>query len=89
MKNSALNSFGVRLFVFIGIHSVYLRYLRRNTLGDYKLKEQRMAKKKLQRDWGKAQPHDASTGLFVTRKKANASPKKVEWVTVKKGKKRG
>ena len=40
-----------------------------------------------QRDWKKAQPHDAGTGKFVTRKKAENNPQKVEWVTAKKDKK--
>ena len=43
-----------------------------------------MAKKTRQRDWTKAQPHDAKTGKITTRKFAEAHPAKVEWVTVKK-----
>lgn len=48
-----------------------------------------MAKAKQQRDWKKAQPHDAGNGKFVTRTKAESRPQKVEWVTGKKGKSAG
>ena len=46
-----------------------------------------MAKKPPQRDWSKAQPHDAKSGEITTRKYAEKHPEKVEWVTVKKPRK--
>jgi hypothetical protein len=35
-------------------------------------------------NWKKEQPHDASTGRFVTKKKAQDEPNRVEWVKNKK-----
>lgn len=43
-----------------------------------------MAKDNKKHNWNKEQPHDARTGRFVTEKKAENNPNKVEWVKNKK-----
>lgn len=37
-------------------------------------------------NWARAQPHHVVSGKITRRKYAEANPKKVEWVTVKKTK---